>query len=319
MAPQVLPYENGQQYGAHYDSLQGGAPRVATVLMYLSADPLLRGGETAFPEVRARRGSLPLPVARTCDGAAQSPVPLTYTPLAISAWEYISGSPSSMCSRSAQHLARHPRHLPLVAFGDQAGTCHVQASVWWDAGAARRRGPFSACAQGHVAVRPRLGARPHAAPGCLDGQRVGGQAACLPYKHGLHLHAPFARCVTSPHPQHLNISRFPQITAASVRKPWRIPCLNQGALARAGDALLFYNLHADGSLDPHAMHAGCPVLGGVKWTATKWLHAEPFHPDWLQGAGGAAEDAPLPDECADAHANCQHWADAGAQRSLLFS
>jgi len=57
VAPQVLRYEAGQQYGAHYDSLQGGAPRVATVLMYLSADPLLRGGETAFPEVRAHSGS----------------------------------------------------------------------------------------------------------------------------------------------------------------------------------------------------------------------------------------------------------------------
>ncbi len=156
-------------------------------------------------------------------------------------------------------------------------------------------------------------------PAAWMGSALAARQLAWPYKHGLHLHAPFARCVTSPHPQHLNISRFPQITAASVRKPWRIPCLNQGALARAGDALLFYNLHADGSLDPHAMHAGCPVLGGVKWTATKWLHAEPFHPDWLQGAGGAAEDAPLPDECADAHANCQHWADAGAQRSLLFS
>jgi len=24
------------------------------------------------------------------------------------------------------------------------------------------------------------------------------------------------------------------------------------------------------------MHTGCPVLKGVKWTATKWIHARPF-------------------------------------------
>lgn len=52
--PQILRYEGGQQYGAHYDSLQGreDSPRVATALMYLNDDPLLRGGETAFPEAR---------------------------------------------------------------------------------------------------------------------------------------------------------------------------------------------------------------------------------------------------------------------------
>lgn len=25
-----------------------------------------------------------------------------------------------------------------------------------------------------------------------------------------------------------------------------------------------------------SMHAGCPVLRGVKWTATKWIHARPY-------------------------------------------
>ena len=61
VAAQILRYEDGQQYGAHYDSLQGSSPRVATVLMYLNEDPQLRGGETAFPEV---------PHARHASGAA---------------------------------------------------------------------------------------------------------------------------------------------------------------------------------------------------------------------------------------------------------
>ena len=49
---QILRYEYGQSYGAHYDSLHGDSPRIATVLMYLNDDPLLWGGETAFPEAR---------------------------------------------------------------------------------------------------------------------------------------------------------------------------------------------------------------------------------------------------------------------------
>lgn len=58
MCLQILRYEGGQQYGAHYDSLQGhqDSPRVATVLMYLNNDLLLRGGETAFPEARLQGG-----------------------------------------------------------------------------------------------------------------------------------------------------------------------------------------------------------------------------------------------------------------------
>ena len=42
--------------------------------------------------------------------------------------------------------------------------------------------------------------------------------------------------------------------------------------ARAGDALLFYNLGADGALDELSLHAGCRVTGGVpKFVANKWI------------------------------------------------
>ena len=37
-----------------------------------------------------------------------------------------------------------------------------------------------------------------------------------------------------------------------------------------GDALLFYDLDLRNKFDKAALHAGCPVLAGVKWTATKW-------------------------------------------------
>mmetsp|Transcript_21409 Transcript_21409/g.53924 ORF Transcript_21409/g.53924 Transcript_21409/m.53924 type:complete len:346 (+) Transcript_21409:422-1459(+) len=49
---QVLKYEDGQKYGAHYDSLVDGSPRIATVLMYLS--DVEEGGETAFPKAAAQ-------------------------------------------------------------------------------------------------------------------------------------------------------------------------------------------------------------------------------------------------------------------------
>lgn len=78
-----------------------------------------------------------------------------------------------------------------------------------------------------------------------------------------------------------------------------------------GDALLFFNLDAAGRPDPHSMHAGCPVLAGVKWTATKWIHAAPFRPEWLSSPKPLAE-AQRPEECADTNAHCQGWARTGA-------
>lgn len=44
---------------------------------------------------------------------------------------------------------------------------------------------------------------------------------------------------------------------------------------RLGDAVLFYSLNLDQSVDPHALHGGCPVQKGTKWVLTKWLHNKP--------------------------------------------
>ncbi|XP_017076155.2 prolyl 4-hydroxylase subunit alpha-1 [Drosophila eugracilis] len=40
---------------------------------------------------------------------------------------------------------------------------------------------------------------------------------------------------------------------------------------RAGTALLWYNLHTNGSCDPSTMHAACPVIVGSKWVMTEWI------------------------------------------------
>lgn len=49
---QILRYQYGQKYGAHWDVFDEKGPRAATVLVYL-ADKDLFGGETAFPNVRS--------------------------------------------------------------------------------------------------------------------------------------------------------------------------------------------------------------------------------------------------------------------------
>lgn len=73
---------------------------------------------------------------------------------------------------------------------------------------------------------------------------------------------------------------------------------------RKGDALLFYGLDLFGNVDSQALHAGCPVLGGEKWTATKWIHQSKFD------AGPSIKCNP-PDECKDLNQSCANWAAAG--------
>jgi prolyl 4-hydroxylase len=55
-------------------------------------------------------------------------------------------------------------------------------------------------------------------------------------------------------------------------------------LSHQGDALLFWSMRPDAQEeDPASMHTGCPVTKGVKWTATKWIHAKPFRREQRRG------------------------------------
>lgn len=45
---------------------------------------------------------------------------------------------------------------------------------------------------------------------------------------------------------------------------------------RKGDALLFWSLKPDGSLDHSSLHGGCPVIKGEKWSATKWMRVREY-------------------------------------------
>eukprot|EP01120_Amphizonella_sp_Union-15-10_P016240 TRINITY_DN84_c0_g1_i1.p1 TRINITY_DN84_c0_g1~~TRINITY_DN84_c0_g1_i1.p1 ORF type:complete len:262 (-),score=44.11 TRINITY_DN84_c0_g1_i1:124-909(-) len=50
----------------------------------------------------------------------------------------------------------------------------------------------------------------------------------------------------------------------------KIPC-------KKGDALLYFNLKADGSLDEASVHSFAKVVKGNKWTLTKWLRQSPAY------------------------------------------
>ncbi|KAI3907235.1 hypothetical protein MKW92_025239 [Papaver armeniacum] len=43
-----------------------------------------------------------------------------------------------------------------------------------------------------------------------------------------------------------------------------------------GDAVLFWNVGLDGKEDPNSAHAGCHVLSGEKWSATRWMRQNKF-------------------------------------------
>mmetsp|Transcript_7205 Transcript_7205/g.18607 ORF Transcript_7205/g.18607 Transcript_7205/m.18607 type:complete len:365 (+) Transcript_7205:240-1334(+) len=43
-----------------------------------------------------------------------------------------------------------------------------------------------------------------------------------------------------------------------------------------GDAVLFYSLHPNGTIDKHSLHGGCPVHKGEKWVMTKWIRDKCF-------------------------------------------
>ncbi|CAA6656024.1 unnamed protein product [Spirodela intermedia] len=43
-----------------------------------------------------------------------------------------------------------------------------------------------------------------------------------------------------------------------------------------GDALLFWSMRPDASLDPASLHGACPVIKGNKWSCTKWMHIHEY-------------------------------------------
>jgi prolyl 4-hydroxylase len=91
-------------------------------------------------------------------------------------------------------------------------------------------------------------------------------------------------------------------------------CGNSGRSIKAkrGDALLFWSMTPGGELDSGSSHAGCPVIKGEKWTATKWMHVNPLgslrddvHKIFYEGGPESAVG------CSDTNPQCHSWATGG--------
>ena len=54
------------------------------------------------------------------------------------------------------------------------------------------------------------------------------------------------------------------------------PQLDWRFKGRRGDALVFWNVTADGDPDPRTLHAGLPPTSGEKWLLSKWIRARPY-------------------------------------------
>ncbi|CAA6663246.1 unnamed protein product [Spirodela intermedia] len=55
-------------------------------------------------------------------------------------------------------------------------------------------------------------------------------------------------------------------------------CAKKGLAVKPkrGDALLFWSMRPDATLDPSSLHGGCPVIQGNKWSSTKWMHLNEY-------------------------------------------
>ncbi|VDM97951.1 unnamed protein product, partial [Onchocerca ochengi] len=54
-------------------------------------------------------------------------------------------------------------------------------------------------------------------------------------------------------------------TVFTVNLKISVPCIKNAAL-------FWYNLMRNGEIDARSLHAACPVLTGIKWIVTKWIH-----------------------------------------------
>jgi prolyl 4-hydroxylase len=56
----------------------------------------------------------------------------------------------------------------------------------------------------------------------------------------------------------------------------RFPSLGLEVRPRQGSGVFFADVDATGDVDPRTLHAGAPVISGVKVIATKWLRERPY-------------------------------------------
>ena len=99
---------------------------------------------------------------------------------------------------------------------------------------------------------------------------------------------------------------FPETTEKPhANDPGWSDCARKGVAVkpRKGDALLFFSMDEARQLDWKSTHAGCPVIKGEKWSATKWMHVGPVE---------YGHKMKFPEGvCDDEDDKCEGWANAG--------
>lgn len=95
-------------------------------------------------------------------------------------------------------------------------------------------------------------------------------------------------------------------------------CSMKGLAVRPvkGDAVLFWSLRTDGTLDKGSLHGSCPVTAGVKYAATKWYHVAHYamggeKAQTVKHVVFRPPPAPAPPGCRDLHKECPGWAEGG--------
>lgn len=74
---------------------------------------------------------------------------------------------------------------------------------------------------------------------------------------------------------------FPNAKGNISSVPWwdELSECGKGGLSvkpKMGDALLFWSMNPDATLDPSSLHGGCPVIRGNKWSSTKWIRVDEY-------------------------------------------
>ncbi|XAR73728.1 Procollagen-proline dioxygenase [Bertholletia excelsa] len=74
---------------------------------------------------------------------------------------------------------------------------------------------------------------------------------------------------------------FPSAKGNISSVPWwnELSECGKGGLSikpKMGDALLFWSMKPDATLDPSSLHGGCPVIKGNKWSSTKWMRVHEY-------------------------------------------
>jgi len=90
---------------------------------------------------------------------------------------------------------------------------------------------------------------------------------------------------------------------------------------KRGDALLFWGLKPNlRHLDYPSMHTGCPVIKGVKWSATKWIHTQPLQGNLMSRLAAAAKArAERQPPCQNNEPECEEWAlDGECEKNAEF-